>query len=170
MCQIGWTLIVAASFFVVRYLVLETPTPPLAYALLITGTLLAVFFAAPQRNLLRGAGIGVARLPLKLMNCFGDLISYIRLFAVGMATLAVAASFNEIAAGLGVGGPGRVLLAGLVLLLGHGINLAMAALGVIVHGVRLNMLEFSGHAELEWSGTEFQPFQLNHTDNLQDTH
>lgn len=169
LCQVGWTLIVWGSFFVVRFLVLETPIPGFAYILLGGGVALAVFFADPQRNVLKGFGVGVGRLPLKLMNCFADLISYIRLFAVGMATLAVAASFNEIAAGIGFGNPGRVLLAVLVLLLGHGINLAMAALGVVVHGVRLNMLEFSGHAELEWAGAEYRPFRLSQPDKLQTT-
>lgn len=162
LCQVGWTLIVWGAFFVVRFLVLERPIPVLAYVFLAAGGSLAVSFAQPDRGLLGGFGIGLGRLPLKLMSCFGDLISYIRLFAVGMATLAVAASFNEIAAGFDLGNLAAVVPAALVLLLGHGINLAMAALSVVVHGVRLNMLEFSGHAELKWSGTEYHPFHLIH--------
>ena len=82
------------------------------------------------------------------------------------ATLAVAASFNEIAAGFGLGSLAAILVAAIVLLLGHGINLAMAALSVLVHGVRLNMLEFSGHADLQWSGSPYQPFHLTYPDNL----
>jgi len=166
LCQIGWVSIVWGAFFVVRLLVLEIAIPEITYALLISGVVLAVSFAEPQRNILKGIGIGLGRLPLKLMNCFADVISYIRLFAVGMATLAVAASFNEIAASIGFSNPGRILLAILVILLGHGVNIAMAALSVVVHGVRLNMLEFSGHAGLEWSGSEYQPFHLIEPDNL----
>lgn len=160
LCQVGWALVVWGAFFVVRFLVLEIPIPAFTYGLLAVGAGFAALFAQPDRGFVHGIAIGLGRLPLRLMSCFGDLISYIRLFAVGMATLAVAASFNEIAAGFGWENPAAALLAVLVLVLGHGINLAMAALSVVVHGVRLNMLEFSGHAELEWAGTAYSPFRL----------
>jgi V/A-type H+-transporting ATPase subunit I len=84
-------------------------------------------------------------------------MSYIRLFAVGLATLAIAQSFNAMAAPL-IGGWATV--AGLlVLALGHGLNLMMGLLSVFVHGVRLNLLEFSGQLGMEWSGIAYEPFR-----------
>jgi V/A-type H+-transporting ATPase subunit I len=46
-----------------------------------------------------------------------------------------------------------------ILLIGHGLNMAMAALSVVVHGVRLNVLEFSGHLGMEWTGIPYDPFR-----------
>jgi len=52
------------------------------------------------------------------------------------------------------------LIAGIILLLfGHGLNIILSVLSVIVHGVRLNMLEFSGHLGMEWSGYKYEPFK-----------
>jgi V/A-type H+-transporting ATPase subunit I len=47
----------------------------------------------------------------------------------------------------------------LILLIGHGLNFAMAGLSVLVHAVRLNTLEFSNHKGVSWSGYEFNPFR-----------
>ncbi|MBT8207520.1 MAG: hypothetical protein KJO18_04535 [Acidimicrobiia bacterium] len=160
LAQIGWILIVWSALFIVRFLVLERPVPDGTYPLLGAGILLVVPFTNPEKGLLRGMGSGIGNLPLKLMNCFSDIISYIRLFAVGIATLAVAASFNEIASTFSSGGFFGMIAALLILLVGHSLNILMAGLSVIVHGIRLNMLEFSGHAGMEWSGTEFNPFKL----------
>ncbi len=158
LAQLGWILILWGTWFVVRYLVLEAPVSPLTMPLLLSGIVLVAGFSSPRKNPLLAIGLGLGQLPLKLMNGFADLISYIRLFAVGMATLAVAASFNEIAGDVAKsGGVVSWILAGLVLVFGHGINLLMAALSVIVHGVRLNLMEFSGHADLTWSGVAYEP-------------
>lgn len=162
LAHLGWASILWGTWFVVRYLVLGVAISPLMMPLLVAGVALVIAFTAPQKNILKGVALGAGQLPLKLMNGFADLISYIRLFAVGMATLAVAASFNGIAGDVAEsGGLFGWILAAVVILFGHGINLIMAALSVIVHGVRLNMMEFSSHAELTWSGTEYAPLILN---------
>ena len=95
---------------------------------------------------------------LDSISAFSDIISYIRLFAVGLATVEIAKSFNSMAAGLGDGAAG--IIGGiLILIFGHTLNLAMGGLSVIVHGVRLNMLEFSGHLGIEWTGIPYKPFK-----------
>ena len=86
-------------------------------------------------------------------------MSYIRLFAVGMAGLAIAQSFNNMAAGL-AHGP-LMIAAVVIVLIGHVINIVMCILSVVVHGVRLNVLEFSGQVGLEWTGIAYNPFRLN---------
>jgi len=84
-------------------------------------------------------------------------MSYIRLWAVGLAGAAIAGTINQMA------GPmlGHFLffIFGIILLVfGHGLNLVLNTLSVLVHGVRLNTLEFSGHAGLTWAGFAYKPF------------
>ena len=93
---------------------------------------------------------------LLTISCFGNVMSYIRLFAVGMAGVAISQSFNGIAAGMH--GP-LIILGVLVVLIGHALNIIMCFLSVVVHGVRLNVLEFSGQVGLEWTGLPYEPFK-----------
>ena len=93
---------------------------------------------------------------LDTISCFSNVMSYIRLFAVGMAGVAISQSFNN----LGGGMPGPLLVVGMVIiLLGHALNVAMCILSVVVHGVRLNVLEFSGQVGIEWAGVAYDPFK-----------
>lgn len=93
---------------------------------------------------------------LGVVNVFADIMSYIRLWAVGLAGGAISATVNEMA-GTALGG--FIIFAGVLLLLfGHGLNYIMNVLSVIVHGVRLNTLEFSNHVGLTWSGFKYEPF------------
>ena len=103
------------------------------------------------------AGLGDAfTVFLNTISAFGNIMSYIRLFAVGMASLAIAQSFNNMA--FGFKGP-LVIAAILILLIGHGLNIVMGLLSVVVHGVRLNLLEFSGQLGMEWAGIAYDPFK-----------
>ena len=54
-----------------------------------------------------------------------------------------------------------VIVGAIVVLIGHALNLVMCFLSVVVHGVRLNVLEFSGQAGLEWTGIAYEPFKKN---------
>ena len=91
------------------------------------------------------------------ISCFSNVMSYIRLFAVGLASLAIAQSFNGMAEGLlsGFALPFGIL----VLIIGHAVNLVMGFLSIVVHGVRLNIMEFSGQVGVEWSGYKYEPFK-----------
>lgn len=150
LAEIGWILILWCVYFVAKQLVLSVPMPGFALYLLLAGVLLAGLFANFQKNILKGFLISIGNLPLSILSSFGDIVSYIRLFAVGIATVTVAASFNNMAHGLA---------APIILLLGHGLNIVLSMMSVLVHGVRLNMLEFSGHLGQEWSGKEYKPFK-----------
>ena len=70
----------------------------------------------------------------------------------------LALSFNQMAAGVGFGFPVG-FAAALILFLGHALNIVMGSLSIVVHGVRLNMLEFSGHLGMEWTGIPYTPFR-----------
>ena len=151
-----------ALYFVVLYLVIgqEVNLIPVA-CVVIAGFLLVVCFGgmAPGKSFGQGlkAGLGDAfTVFLNTISAFGNIMSYIRLFAVGMASLAIAQSFNNMA--FSFKGP-LVVAAVLILLIGHGLNIVMGLLSVVVHGVRLNLLEFSGQLGMEWAGIAYDPFK-----------
>jgi V/A-type H+-transporting ATPase subunit I len=102
---------------------------------------------------------------LGVVNVFSDIVSYIRLWAVGLAGAAISGTVNTMAAGI-VGGEASTvvvhaiffILVIVLLVFGHGLNMILNLLSVIVHGVRLNTLEFSNHLGMSWSGFKYEPF------------
>lgn len=165
--QLGWISIIWGLYFVVNQMVLEIPAPSFMIWLFVGGAVLVALFNHSGGGFFKGMLSSIGNLPLSIINGFSDIISYIRLYAVGLATVLMAESFNEMAIGDGittvVSGVGAVL----ILILGHGLNMILAAMAVIVHGVRLNMLEYAGHAGVEFSGNEYNPFQIKNQNNKQ---
>jgi V/A-type H+-transporting ATPase subunit I len=156
----GWVLMVWVMFFIAQNQVLGRDFPWFFIYLIITAVLLIFVFSFLERSPEKGISeLLIADIILATINTFADTISYIRLFAVGLATLAVAQSFNEIATGIGFGNIISGLGSALILVTGHALNIALAAMAVIVHGIRLNMLEFSGHVGNTWSGYKYNPFR-----------
>lgn len=77
------------------------------------------------------------------MGAFGDVLSYMRLFALGLASASLALTFNDLAGQVMESFPGVGLLLGLlILLVGHALNFALAVMSGVVHGLRLNYVEF----------------------------
>lgn len=162
--ELGWLSMVLGLYYVVLYLVLDPqkyPIPQFSLYMIFIGLGLVLLLSEQEGNFIKGALRGIANFMPKALDsisAFSDIISYIRLFAVGLATVEIAKSFNSMAAEMGstvVGIIGGII----ILLIGHGLNMAMAALSVIVHGVRLNLLEFSGHLNMEWTGIPYDPFR-----------
>ncbi|MCR5764663.1 MAG: ATPase [Treponema sp.] len=95
---------------------------------------------------------------LGVVNVFSDIVSYIRLWAVGLAGAAISNTVNEMAGPMW--GHAIMFIAFVALLaFGHGLNMILNLLSVIVHGVRLNTLEFSSHLGMSWSGLKYSPFK-----------
>jgi len=155
--EAGWIATTWAMYFLARSLVLGEHFPSFAYLLLGVGVVLIALFITPWRKL-RSEWFAHVMLPLNLVSNFVDVVSYIRLFAVGAATFAVAQAFNDLAVGVGLGGFWGGVVSALILFFGHTLNVLLAAMGVLVHGVRLNTLEFAGHLGLSWSGKPYRPF------------
>jgi V/A-type H+/Na+-transporting ATPase subunit I len=155
--ELGWIATTWTMYFLARQLVLGDPFPDLAWVSLAVGVILIAGFITPWRRL-RTEWFTHAMLPLNLVSNFVDVVSYVRLFAVGAATFAVAESFNALAASIGLGGVLGGLVSALVLFFGHTLNVLLAAMGVLVHGVRLNTLEFAGHLGMSWTGHPYRPF------------
>jgi V/A-type H+/Na+-transporting ATPase subunit I len=158
--QLGWLSMLIGLYTLTLKLVLNKVFPSWGIYAIIGGLAVIVIFGEQSKSqnfmlgLLKGFS-GLFTTFLDSISAFSNIISYIRLFAVGMSSVAIASSFNTIASGF----PGGIAIIGaiLILLIGHGLNIAMGLLSVIVHGVRLNMLEFSGQMGMEWSGTAYTP-------------
>lgn len=94
----------------------------------------------------------------RLTRAFGDVLSYMRLFALGLASAALAITFNQISSAIVAALPGMGLfLAAMILVLGHALNLALAIVSGVVHGLRLNFIEFYNWGLAE-EGYLFRPF------------
>ena len=160
--DIGWTIAIIAMYMLSLNLVIhEDINLKPVFALIGVAFALVVLFGgmSPDKSFGDGlkSGLGGAFTQfLNTISCFGNVMSYIRLFAVGMAGVAISQSFNGIAAGM----HGPMMIVGVVVvLIGHALNIVMCFLSVVVHGVRLNVLEFSGQVGLEWTGIPYEPFK-----------
>ena len=162
--DLGWLIAITAMYLLTLYLVIGEQIPMVpVFALVGVAFVIVVLFGgmSPDRTFAEGIKAGCAdafTVFLNTISCFGNIMSYIRLFAVGMAGLAISQSFIGIAEGFH--GP-LAILGVVILVIGHGLNIIMAFLSVVVHGVRLNVLEFSGQAGLEWTGIAYEPFKVN---------
>jgi V/A-type H+-transporting ATPase subunit I len=93
----------------------------------------------------------------ELSKAFGDVLSYLRLFALGLAAIKLAEVFNHLAGGVFSSGGIGVLFGLLILLVGHTINFAMGIMSGVVHGLRLNVIEFFNWS-LREEGDQFRAF------------
>ena len=149
-------------YFVILNIIISAEKYPITNAVklcILIGFIVNFIFANYEGSVLKSIGEACKNLIsmiLGLVNVFSDLMSYIRLWAVGLAGGAISMTVNTMA------GPmlgGFIIFIGIVLLVfGHGLNCIMNVLSVIVHGVRLNTMEFSTHVGLTWSGFKYMPF------------
>ena len=168
--QLGQFAMVAGMFFVVLNLVISSTQHPIpTWSLISIGAGFVLnfmfanyegggnFFSALGKSVLASMA-NIVSVFLGVVNIFADIVSYIRLWAVGLAGLAISQTVNNMAGPMF--GKAVMFAAGIALLVfGHGLNIIMSVLSVIVHGVRLNVLEFSGHLGMEWSGYKYEPFR-----------
>lgn len=101
----------------------------------------------------------------KLSGALGDVLSYLRLFALGLGSASLAIEFNRMAVGVYEGYPGvGLFFALLILILGHGVNLFLGIASGVIHGLRLNVIEFFNWG-LKEEGNLYKPFKQSE-DNL----
>jgi V/A-type H+-transporting ATPase subunit I len=158
LADVGWICVLWTAFFLARTLILSESFPSWGMWLASVGIALVILFTNPQRNIFKTIGEGLGTVALSLMNNFTDVVSYVRLFAVGLAGVAIAETANNMASGLGPGVV-AVIAGALIVVIGHGLNIVLGPMSVLVHGVRLNVLEFSGHASVTWSGVDYEPLR-----------
>ena len=158
--QLGWVLVMMGNFILVdKMLVKPGAYPAIMIYFYVAGIILIALCEVNWKD----AG-SIFGFPSNIINSFVDLLSYIRLFAVGMASYYLAYSFNGMAQSVMSSGVIGIIAGVVILLLGHSLNIALAILSVLVHGVRLNTLEFSNHVGLQWAGFAYKPF-AEHKEN-----
>ena len=136
--------------------------PNLAYigkVLSLTGVGLLLIFSNPEAGIFGRIGHGLVEL-YDVTGFFGDLLSYIRLFALGISGSILGMVVNKIASlALGVDLYGvEYIIFGLILLIGHSANIALSSLGSFVHPLRLTFVEFYKNSGFEGGGRYYIPF------------
>ncbi|MBE6631097.1 MAG: ATPase [Ruminococcaceae bacterium] len=137
------------------------PVGTLSIVFVAVGFILSFIFANYEGSILKSVLASLSNIVsvlLGIFNLFSDIVSYIRLWAVGLAGAAISATVNELAGPL-FGNFVFIIFAIVLLVFGHGLNIILNVLSVVVHGIRLNTLEFSSHLGMSWSGYKFKPFE-----------
>lgn len=131
---------------------------PSGQGMIAAGAALVLVFSAPGEPIGRRLLGGLTSLA-RLSAIFGDVLSYLRLFALGLASASLATAFNDLAhrVQVSLGGAG-IVAAVAILLVGHGLNLILAVMGGVVHGLRLNAIEFFNWS-LHEEGRPFRAFR-----------
>ena len=119
------------------------------------GTLGIILFTSTEGPLWKRVLQGLQGLT-GFSTAFGDSLSYLRLFALGLASASLASTFNAMAGQIKAAVPGiGLFFALLIALLGHGLNFVLAVMSGVIHGLRLNLIEF-----FRWSiSEEGHPFK-----------
>ncbi len=134
------------------------------------GLALLLLFNSPENNIFANLGSGLWQAYDRATGLLGDVLSYIRLFAIGLSGGVLALVFNDLAIGLSGLGEGiegdsivsivmKVIAASMILLVGHGINLFMSTISSFVHPMRLTFVEFYKNAGFEMSSRKFDPLK-----------
>jgi len=157
--EIGWLSLLWGSYFLAGNMLFNRPLPGFVRYLFYLGPVMVVLFNQPEKNFLKRVGLGLGDLFLTVMSMFVDLLSYIRLFAVGMAGLLLADSFNQMFSPFTSSNFIAGLISAVVLVVMHVLNMTLSIIAVLVHGLRLNIFEFSSHLGIEWSGGKYSPLR-----------
>lgn len=162
----GWLLLVVGGLIVAILGLTILPENVFKWALIAVGTVsaLAIYiFNTPGRNPLINIGAGLWDTYNMATGILGDVLSYIRLYALGLAGGMLGAAFNNLGlmvmGGTTEGATWQWLPFVVILVLGHVLNLAMSALGAFVHPLRLSFVEYFKNAGYEGKGTLYQPFK-----------
>lgn len=159
----GWTLFLVGAVVVGAIALAGViDTAAATTAIIVLGVIGAVgifLLNNIHRNPLINIGAGLWDTYNTATGVLGDVLSYLRLYALGLAGAKLGFAFNTLAVqALGDGGFGWVPFI-LIALIGHVLNIAMAALGAFVHPLRLNFLEFFKNSGYEADGLKYNPLK-----------
>ena len=160
---LGWTLLIVGGVIVGAIALTGVLSSEVTkWVLIVLGVVsaLGIFvFNDPKRNKLANVGMGLWDTYNTVTGLMGDVLSYLRLYALGLAGAMLGMAFNDM--GKMVLGDGSNLFLWipfiLLVLIGHTLNIAMCALGAFVHPLRLNFLEFFKNSGYEAAGRKFNP-------------
>ena len=165
----GWWLVVVGGTIIGTLSFLSViPAEMSKWALIAVGGLGAVgiyLLNDVRRNVFVNIGSGLWDTYNMASGLLGDILSYIRLFALGLAGGMLGQTFNSLALMVvdGQEGAGAVLGwvgFGLIIIFGHTLNIAMSCLSAFVHPLRLTFVEYFKNAGYEGKGVEYKPFEV----------
>ncbi|MBQ8774911.1 MAG: V-type ATP synthase subunit I [Alistipes sp.] len=171
---LGWFIILLSGSLAVGLPMFGLAIPgfdassPVFYACVGVGAVLMLLLNNIKRNPLINFGAGLWDAYNNITGLLSDVLSYIRLFAIGLSGGVLAQVFNSLALGLsgldaGIDGSPwyvvaiQIVAASAILLIGHGINLFMSAISSFVHPMRLTFVEFYKNAGFEMGQRSFDP-------------
>ncbi len=154
---IGWLVILLT---LVAMFVIPGMNTTVAYVLLGIGAVGVFLLNSPGKNPLLNIGLGLWDSYNMATGLLGDILSYVRLFALGLSGGILAMVFNSLAMGFSPDVPvlGTVVTV-LIFIIGHFVNMFMNVLGAMVHPMRLTFVEFFKNSGYEGGGTAYKPFK-----------
>lgn len=154
---IGWFVLLVT--IAVSVLAGFSFTSPVVLGILIAAGICIFLLNSPGKNPLLNIGLGLWDTYNMATGLLGDVLSYVRLFALGLSGGILANVFNSMAIGMKPDNPvaGFIVMA-LIFVIGHALNIFMNILGAIVHPMRLTFVEFFKNAGYTGGGTEYTPF------------
>lgn len=163
----GWTLLIVGGVAIgALSMVSLLPAELVKWIFIVLGIVSALgifLFNDIHRSPLKNIGSGLWEAYNTVTGLLGDVLSYLRLYALGLAGGMLGKAFNDIAAmtlGDGSFGFGWLTFA-IILVIGHALNLAMCCLGAFVHPLRLNFLEFFKNSGYDGKGRVYKPLSSN---------
>ena len=163
LATLGWTLLIVGGVMVGGFALLGVIGSSITkWIIIVIGILsaLGIFFLNDlHRNPLANFGLGLYDTYNTATGLLGDVLSYLRLYALGLAGGMLGSAFNSLGTScLGISIPGvGIACCLLIVVFGHVLNLAMCCLGAFVHPLRLNFLEFFKNSGYEGSGRAYSP-------------
>jgi V/A-type H+-transporting ATPase subunit I len=161
LAELGWIITLADMLVLIWHVLFigADRVPAVVWWIFLAAMLLSSGFTKPDRSMFKRLLLGFAASMLPLLSTFSDTMSYVRLFAAGLASYYIASAFNSL--GVKMAETATWFAAVPVLIFGHGLNIGLATIAIFAHGVRLNMLEFSNNAGVQWGGYAYRPFSAN---------
>lgn len=164
--QFVWIVLLLSAVSLLLGVLKVLPAATVAFALKSFGgsALLILLFSERQGSIVSRLGFGAYNL-YSVIFILGDVLSYLRLMALGMVTGGIAMAVNIIAGIVGGVPVVGIILAVVILIGGHLFNLAINALGAFVHTLRLQYVEFFPKF-FSGGGRKFAPFSRETTYTL----
>lgn len=157
---IGWLLILVSTAIAFAAPGFMSMGGNIHLIFLVLGGLMAYLYNSPDKNIFVNLGLGLWDSYNMATGLLGDILSYVRLFALGLSGGILASVFNSLAVGMSpdnvIAGP---IVMVLIFVIGHAINIFMNVLGAMVHPMRLTFVEFFKNAGYEGGGKEYKPFK-----------
>lgn len=133
----------------------------LLYGIVGVSVLIVLFYNSPGKSIFHNLGAGLWDTYNAASGLLGDTLSYIRLFAIGLTGAVLGQVFNQLASMATSSLPiiAAIPVGAFILILGHGINFGLTAIGALVHPIRLIFVEYFNNSEYEGGGTPYTPLR-----------